>query len=195
MSESVITPNSANYYVGLNFDDNSTAKDALYWKTIGTSLLFTYTIQSGVNDTDGIGIGRVAPPKIVNVEQMTDLAGNVADPYYTQAPANSGYKVDTTPPTASVSDNIGGSVSTGAGAPITFTFTFSDAVTSFSAGNILGLTNFTTTAFTDVNTSTHLQWKVAGYFTVAGTRTVSVTNLPDLAGNAIVSSIDTQGVL
>ena len=80
----------------LSADDNRTA---MYASGTGNApLVFTYTIQAGDNDTDGISIRANA--LALNSGTIRDAAGNNATLTHNAVSGNASYKVDTTAPTA-----------------------------------------------------------------------------------------------
>ena len=96
-SESVIVDNaSSNPTLTLALDSSN--PNATY--TSGdnsTALVFQYTIQTGDTDNDGISIGSNA--LALNSATIRDAADNNATLTHNSVANNSGYKVDTTPPT------------------------------------------------------------------------------------------------
>ena len=74
----------------------------------GTTLVFTYTIQAGETDSNGISIE--ANVLALNSGTISDAAGNNATLTHSSVADNSNYMVDTTAPTATWSaatDNVG----------------------------------------------------------------------------------------
>jgi len=73
-----------------------------------TSLVFQYTIQAGETDANGISI--LANTFALYSSTIKDAAGNYATLTHSPVSANTGYKVDTTAPTANftaATDNVG----------------------------------------------------------------------------------------
>jgi uncharacterized protein YchJ len=79
---------------------------------------FLYTVLPGQTDTDGVSL--VANSLTLNGATIQDRSGNTASPLFSGL-VNSGAKVDTTPPTVTITSNKL-SLKTGETATITFTF-------------------------------------------------------------------------
>merc|ERR1712000_356352 len=76
----------------------STSRTAIYASGSGSmTLVFTYTIQAGETDTNGISIE--ADKLTLNGGTLRDAAGNHAALTHNAVAANPGYKVDTAAPT------------------------------------------------------------------------------------------------
>lgn len=119
----------------LNLNIGGTTKAASYASGTGTSaLIFTYTIESSLNDTDGISIdaGSVAlnggTIKNISAQDAASLA-------FLAVAANSSYKVDTTTPEPLASTPVVLSYTgelnntLNAGDKVTVTVTFTESVT------------------------------------------------------------------
>ncbi len=93
----------------LNIGSAVPAKQATYASGSGTSsLVFTYTIEAGLTDSDGISID--ADRLTLNGGTLKDAAGNDAVLTHDAVAANASYLVDTSTPTAnfgSATDNVG----------------------------------------------------------------------------------------
>nr|WP_246583580.1 Ig-like domain-containing protein [Bradyrhizobium iriomotense] len=96
-----------------------------------TQLVFTYTIQAGQNDANGISINANALS--LNGGTITDAAGNAAVLTAAAVADNASYKVDTTAPTVSseaITSATGAQNSTlNAGDVVSVTVSFSESVT------------------------------------------------------------------
>jgi large repetitive protein len=93
-----------------------------------SSLVFTYTILAGQNDSNGISIGALT----LNGGTINDAAGRAASLSFGGVTDNASYEVDTTAPTVTVSEtDSGGNSGTG-----TVTFKFSEAVSGFTNSDI-----------------------------------------------------------
>jgi len=160
-------------------DDNQTAT---YASGSGSApLVFTYTIQAGDNDTDGISIRANA--LALNSGTISDLAGNNATLTHSAVSDNNSYMVDTEAPRV---DNFTLSdTALKAGDNATVTLVFSEAVASFSSADDITVDNGTLATMTSSDNKT---WE--GTFTpLANTEednnTFSLaTSYTDLAGNA-----------
>ncbi|WP_453951577.1 Ig-like domain-containing protein [Bradyrhizobium sp. USDA 377] len=105
---------------------------ASYASGSGSSqLVFTYTIQAGQNDANGISINANALS--LNGGAITDAAGNAAVLTAAAVADNAGYKVDTAAPTVSseaIASAVGAQNNTlNAGDVVSVTVTFSETVT------------------------------------------------------------------
>ncbi|KQW66926.1 hypothetical protein ASE17_20145 [Phenylobacterium sp. Root77] len=153
----VSVPSGGTYAAGqtlsftVNFDDNvtvagtdstlaltigATARTATYLSKTANSITYTYTVQAGETDADGITVGALSKGS----STIRDAAGNDAVLTLNSVGATSGVLVDATVPT--VSGNI--SVPTGgmymAGQTLSFTVTFDENVTLSGSPSTLGLT-------------------------------------------------------
>lgn len=116
--------------LGLNI--GGTVVQAAYSSGSGsTSILFTYTIQSGQTDANGISID--ANSISLNGGTINDSVGNVATLTHTAVADNASYKVDTTPPslsTVAITGSAGILNNTlNVGDTVQVTATFTEAVT------------------------------------------------------------------
>ncbi|MDC0148667.1 Ig-like domain-containing protein, partial [Alphaproteobacteria bacterium] len=110
-----------------------TTKQASYASGTGTtSLVFTYTIEAGLTDADGISIGQDAIA--LNSGTLRDAAGNDATLAHSSVAANSSYGVDTTAPSVSSvaitdTDGLGSNLTAGDGVSVTLTMDEATVVT------------------------------------------------------------------
>jgi len=149
-------------------------------------LTFSYTVQNGDNDMDGIALGNLT----LNGGTIQDAATNNAVLTLSGVPSTAGIFVNTTAPTVVVSTTA---VSPGS-QPFTATFTFSEAVTGFTGGSIL-VTNGTAgaTVTSDNITYTALITPAAdGAVTVQVPANVAVNigNNGNVASNTITYTYD-----
>ena len=146
-----------------------------------TALVFTYTIQAGQTDADGISIA--ADSLTLNGGTLTDAAGNAAILSHALVADNSGYLVDTLAPTVSITSDVN-AVKIGETATITFTFS-EDPGASFVAGDIAttGGTLSALSVTADPLVYTTIFTPTPG--TASGTASISVANgsYADAAGN------------
>ncbi|MFA6014096.1 MAG: Ig-like domain-containing protein [Gallionellaceae bacterium] len=149
-----------------------------------TALVFDYTILA--NQTDANGMSVDANSLTLNGGTLKDAAGNSATLTHSLVSDNAGYLVDTAAPTLTITDNQAGTT-TGA---ITYTFTFSEAVTGFDATDV-SISAGTKGTFTTTDSS-HYTLVVTPPTTASGTLTVDVAAgvASDAAGN--LSTIATQ---
>ncbi|WP_305123537.1 Ig-like domain-containing protein, partial [Roseomonas sp. GC11] len=118
---------------GLALDIGGTLVEASYLSGSGSStLVFSYTVQSGEDDADGVGLpGSIT----LNGGTLRDAAGNDASLSFTAQAALAGVVVDTTTPTITA-----GTVPTSgtyvAGQDLEFTVSFSEAVLVDTSGGI-----------------------------------------------------------
>ncbi|MDP2831901.1 MAG: Ig-like domain-containing protein, partial [Pseudomonadota bacterium] len=143
-----------------------------------TALVFTYTILAG-DDANGIGIN--ANSLTLNGGTLRDAAGNNATLTHALVADNAGYKVDTTAPTVTISDDEAGTANL-AGGDVTYTFQFNEAVTGFDATDV-AVVNGVKGTFTAVDADTY---------------TLAVTPNASLEGNLTVdvaagAAADTAG--
>jgi len=149
-------------------------------------LTFSYTVQNGDNDMDGIALGNLT----LNGGTIQDAATNNAVLTLNGVPSTAGIFVNTTAPTVVVSTTA---VSPG-NQPFTATFTFSEAVTGFTGGDIV-VTNGAagTTSTSDNITYTALITPAAdGTVTVQVPANIAVNigNNPNTASNTITYTYD-----
>ncbi|WP_374452732.1 DUF4347 domain-containing protein [Phenylobacterium sp.] len=168
---SVGVPANATYVAGqalnftVNFDENitvvgtdstlaltigATARTAAYASKTANSITYTYTVQAGETDADGVTVGALSKGS----STIRDAAGNDAVLTLNSVGATGGVFVDATVPT--VSGNI--SVPTGgmyiAGQTLTFTVAFDEIVTLSGSPSTLGLTIGGATRSADVSGTT-----------------------------------------
>ncbi|MFD2962561.1 MULTISPECIES: Ig-like domain-containing protein [Olivibacter] len=151
VSTLVIVPNNGYYRMGsslnftVNFNEpvtvsgnpylNLTIGEALVQATYvagsGTSTLaFSYAVQSGDLDLDGITLAGI----IGNASVMQDAAGNEASAMLNNVPSTAGIFVNTIQPSVTLSTEASSPVSS----PFTVIATFSEAVTGFTLEDIIG---------------------------------------------------------
>ncbi len=155
--------------------------NAAYTGGTGTdTLTFQYTVLDGQNDADGIDIGTIS------LNGGTIKNGGGADADLSLAaflPDTTGVLVDTVNPSVVISDDVGGVANIATG-DVTYTFTFSEAVTGFDTSDVT-VANGTKGAFTavDAQTYTLVVTPDAGF---EGNLTVDVAGsaATDMAGNA-----------
>ncbi|WP_336950533.1 Ig-like domain-containing protein, partial [Sphingobium aromaticivastans] len=118
----------------------------------------------------------------------TDLAGNAGT-----GGTSANYAIDTKAPTLSITDDEAAAVANNAGGAVVFTFTFSENVTGFAAGDIT-VSGGTAGTFTAINGQSYTLSVTPDANVQAGTITVSVANgvALDNAGNPITGSSATQ---
>ncbi|WP_170272568.1 Ig-like domain-containing protein [Litorivicinus lipolyticus] len=189
---SVTTPNAGSYNAGdsLSFTVNlsedvsvtgtpqlalsvgGVTQQASYVSGDGTSaLVFSYTVQSGDNDSDGIAVSGLA----LNGGTVTDSAGNALSIGLNQVGATAAILVDTAAPNAPSITNPGATV--GATPTLSGTAEASASVTLTSAGETVG----TGTADTSGN------WVITTTALSTGTPSV-VATATDNAGNTSAAS-------
>ena len=81
--------------ITLGLDVGGEAKLAAYKSKTANTITFSYTVQAGDNDTDGISVGVLA----LNTTTLRDIAGNDAIPALNGIESTAAVKVDTTAPT------------------------------------------------------------------------------------------------
>ncbi len=110
MSEAtVVDTTGGTPQLALTIDSAAPAKQATYASGSGTSsLVFTYTIEAGLTDSNGISID--ADRLTLSGGTLKDAAGNDAVLTHDAVAANPSYRVDTSAPTAnfgSATDDVG----------------------------------------------------------------------------------------
>ncbi|MCL4641705.1 MAG: Ig-like domain-containing protein, partial [Olivibacter sp.] len=151
VSTLVIVPNNGYYRMGsslnftVNFNEPVTVSgnpylnltigeapvQAAYVAGSGTSTLaFSYAVQSGDLDLDGITLAGI----IGNASVMQDAAGNEASAMLNNVPSTAGIFVNTIQPSVTLSTEASSPVSS----PFTVIATFSEAVTGFTLEDIIG---------------------------------------------------------
>ncbi|WP_229410222.1 DUF4214 domain-containing protein [Massilia timonae] len=115
----------------------STARSASYVTSDTNSVTYSYTVQAGDNDADGIGIGSIA----LGGMTIRDAAGNNAVLSLTgHLPSTTGILVDTTAPAVSGNISVPGNGSYRVGQHLDFTVSFDENVTVDGTDSTLGLT-------------------------------------------------------
>ncbi|WP_343672209.1 Ig-like domain-containing protein, partial [Chitinophaga sp.] len=149
MSEAVITDNAGTEAPYINMTIGSTTRKAVYASGAGTNQwAFTYTVQEGDLDNDGI---EILSPIQVAGNKLTDAANNVLDPSF--AVAASGINVNGIRPVATLTVPPTSNATT-----MTVTLGFDVAVTGVDASSLSlsGIAGATVTAVTpDATTSTN----------------------------------------
>ena len=149
-----------------------------------TALVFSTTIASGQNDTDGVAIPLNA--LTLNGATLKDSAGNTSVTTSIAVANNPLYLVDTTAPTVSITSDVS-ALKTGETAAITFTFS-EDPGSSFvwasNTGDVLvsggTLGNISGTGLTRTATFTPTANVVSGTASIA----INAGTYTDVAGNA-----------
>ena len=92
------TPTSSRPRLALKVESDPTAKDAHHETSnvAGTSQTYTYTVQTGDNDGDGVSIP--ANPIFVPAGSFKDVPGNIASNNHAGLSDQSGHKIDTKRP-------------------------------------------------------------------------------------------------
>ncbi|WP_461076647.1 Ig-like domain-containing protein [Spirosoma flavus] len=112
----------------------STARQASYVSGSGTNeLTFSYTVQNGEQDTDGITLASALTP---NDGTIRDAATNNATLTLNNVASTTAVLVDAITPTVSISSSAGASGATTSTSPIPVTVTFSENVTNFIASDV-----------------------------------------------------------
>ncbi|WP_345946995.1 VCBS domain-containing protein [Bradyrhizobium sp. 197] len=166
-------------------------------------LVFTYTIQAGQTDTNGISINANAIT--LNGGSISDPAGNTASPTAATVADNANFKVDTNAPTVtSVVLSDSKVTDADAGNTVNATIAFSEVmdqtstpvVSNNAAGTLINATNGHWTS----STTYQVSYIEADANVTASDITFNVSGAKDLAGNTQVpttnvssgTSIDTQ---
>jgi T1SS-143 domain-containing protein len=172
MSEAVTV--SGTPRLALNIGGNTVQATYDSSQSTATSLVFTYTIIAGQNDSNGISIGSNALS--LNGGSITDTAGNTASLNFGTVADNANYKVDTTAPTLTITtaddsaNTVSGAVSdSGSGVS---SVTVKDGSTTIGTDNSVGsgTWSITSTAFHSGETITASATDAAGN-TANATRT------------------------
>ena len=167
-----------------------------------TQLLFTYTIESGLTDPDGISIATNAI--IPNGGSFADLAGNVRSEL-SNGPAASSYKVDSKAPTVLTVTITGDSENLydelNAGDVVYVTVSFSEAILLTGTAQLkltVGAQEVTATCVGSSNTSDSLVFSYVVTADASDADGITVMNdsltllngavLVDIAGNPITNS-------
>ena len=149
-----------------------------------TALVFSTTIASGQDDTDGVAIALNA--LTLNGATLKDSAGNTSSITSIAVTNNPLYLIDTTAPTVSITSDVG-ALKTEETAAITFTFSEDPGnsfVWSSNAGDVLvsggTLGNISGTGLTRTATFTPTNNVVSGTASIA----INAGTFTDAAGNA-----------
>jgi len=184
----------------LNIGGTTVLADFVSSSSGTNALQFTYRIQSGQTDANGISID--ADALVLNNATLADAAGNAATTTHSLVADNTSFKVDTTAPTVS---SVGITSATGSGAlkvgdTVTVTATMSEATIVNTTGNkpqlalnIGGSTVYAdytsgsgTTALTFTYTIKDGQADANGISIPANALSLNGGTLADAAGNAAV---------
>ena len=162
----------------------SSTVNATYATGAGTAnLLFTYTIQAGQTDVNGIAIGANALS--LNGSTLQDPRAGTTTLIAPGTPDNSGYTVDTTAPFLSITSNVG-QLKIGETANITFTFSEDPGTTFVWNGSIgdVTLSNGTMSAISGAGTTRTAVFTPTPSLN-SGTANISVSagTYQDAAGN------------
>ena len=115
----------------------STSRSAAYVSKTTNSIIYSYTVQAGENDSDGIAVGALT----LNTTTVRDGATNDADLTLTgHIPSTAGILVDTTAPTVSGNLSVPSDGSYKAGQTLNFGVYFNEGVTVTGTDSELGLT-------------------------------------------------------
>jgi large repetitive protein len=115
----------------------STARHADYLSKTVNSITYTYAVQAGDADADGIVVGAISPGSTT----IRDAAGNDASlALGGHVPSTAGVLVDTTAPAVSGNIAVPAAATYHAGQPLSFTVTFDESVTVTGTDSALGLT-------------------------------------------------------
>ncbi|MCP9799164.1 bluetail domain-containing putative surface protein, partial [Cyanobium sp. Lug-B] len=171
----VVTVNAAGGPPQLQLNIGGTLVNASYASGSGTNrLTFTYTIQAGQTDVNGISID--ASSLSLNVGTITDAAGNNASLNFNAVTDKSAYKVDTTAPNAPSLSLATDSGSNG-----------TDRITNSGVVNVTGLEPGATWQYSTNGTSWVNGSGISFTLTGNGPKTMIVRQ-KDLAGNLSVNS-------
>ncbi|EPN8460490.1 Ig-like domain-containing protein [Vibrio cidicii] len=128
----------------LTLNIGGTTKSAAYVSGSGSkALLFTYSIESGLVDDDGISVTALS----MNADEIQDTAGNDLNVALNSVGSLTNVLVDSVVPTAAITDDTTGTAT----GDVLYTFTFSESVTGFTVDDITvsGGTKGTLTAVSD----------------------------------------------
>ncbi|QKZ13568.1 cellulose binding domain-containing protein [Spirosoma sp. KUDC1026] len=176
--------------VGLTI--GATTRQATYVSGSGTqALLFSYTVQAGDSDTDGIAVGALT----LNGGTIRDGVGNDATLTLNTVPSTVGVLVDGVAPTVSSSDRQNPTGPLTNGTAVIFRVSFNEAVTgvnngSFSLITTDGSVTGTIVSTQPVNNTSNSQYdvivsEVQGNGTLRLDVNSSGSGITDLAGNPI----------
>ncbi len=133
-----------------------TTRQAVYDRgSDSTALVFTYTVQDGENDADGVSIAENSLTLPGSGDAIQDAGGNDAVLDHDEVAADAAQVVDTTAPTvSSVEISSDGPYGVGAGIDVTATFSEAVVVTGTPVIMLRVSTPRTTTAVTGTGTDT-----------------------------------------
>ena len=135
---------------------DTTTRQAVYDRgSDSTALVFTYTVQDGENDADGVSIAENSLTLPGSGDAIQDTGGNDAVLDHDEVVADAAQVVDTTAPTvSSVEISSDGPYGVGAGIDVTATFSEAVVVTGTPVIMLRVSTPRTTTAVTGTGTDT-----------------------------------------
>ncbi len=183
-----------------------TARSAVFTSQTANSVTYTYTVQGGDKDADGIAITGIA----LNGSTIRDAAGNNASLSLAgHLPSLAGVLVDAGPPAVAGTIAVPAAGSYGAGQTLSFTVSFDEDVTVTGTDSTLGLTigstpRSATFASKTANSITYTYTVQAGdndaNGIAVGTISLGATTIRDAAGNDATLSLaghvpPTSGVL
>ena len=148
-------------------------------------LVFSYAIQSGQTDTNGIRIPQDA--LTLNGGTIKDAAGNNADLDLDSVQSNASFKVDTSAPTVTV--NILDTSLNNTDNNSRVNFTFSEPPAGFALGDITATNGTVTSLVQDTATTWHATFTAANGFTGQGSVTINAGLFTDAAGNANLAAV------
>ncbi|MDX1368711.1 Ig-like domain-containing protein, partial [Pseudomonas sp.] len=189
-SESVLVDvNSGTPRLAINLGGNTVYAD--YVSGSGSSaLVFSYIVQAGENDSDGIALTGTLD---LNGATLNDAAGNAMSLALGGTGTTSGVIVDTTPPMAESLERADASPS--AANSVRFTLTFDEAVSGVSAddfslistGNATG--SIQSVIQIDARTYQIVVTNVAGNGSLGLNLNASSSAISDAAGNNLTASV------
>ncbi|MBX0290372.1 T9SS type A sorting domain-containing protein [Hymenobacter sp. HSC-4F20] len=169
----------------------STSRQASYAAgSGGTALTFSYSVQSGELDTDGITLGSLA----LNGGSLRDAVGNAAALGPNGVPSTAGVLIDAVAPTVSSSNRQNPTATLTNATSLTYRVTFSEAVMGVATNSFLLVTTGTATgsiaSVASVSGVGGTQFDVtisslSGIGTMRLDVTSSGSGITDAAGNAL----------
>ncbi|KGK13629.1 Ig-like domain-containing protein, partial [Vibrio navarrensis] len=127
----------------LTLNIGGTTKSAAYVSGSGSkALVFTYSIESGLVDDDGISVTALS----MNADEIQDTAGNDLNVALNSVGSLTNVRVDSVVPTVAITDDTAGTAT----GEVLYTFTFSEIVTGFTADDIT-VSGGTKGTFTEVS--------------------------------------------
>jgi uncharacterized repeat protein (TIGR02059 family) len=121
----------------LGLDIGGVARSATFLSSSANSITYTYTVQAGDNDANGITVGAIT----LGATTIRDAAGNNAVLSLTgHLPSTAAVLVDTTAPTVAGNVAVPANATYVAGQQLDFTVTFNENVTVSGNDSTLGLT-------------------------------------------------------